>query len=152
MSTTKIILTTGGAAVFCALLGTAGWETWAAREAEAAADVARAETAALAARREEAARRAEAAGHTAAELRAELAAIPAVRPRATMTAAAPGTVAPAGSAAWDPVREGEALMTRHPGLRAGGDGAGGRDRRTLPTGRCCARSGCRRSARRRGVC
>lgn len=117
MSTTKIILTTGGAAVVCALLGTAGWGTWAAREAEATAEAARAETAALAARREEAVRRAEEVGRTAAALRAELAAMPAVRSRATATSAAPGAVAPVGAVAWDPVREGEALMTRHPELR-----------------------------------
>ncbi len=117
MSTTKIILATGGTAVLCALLGTAGWRTLAAREAVADAESARAETAALTARHEAAARGAEAAGRAAAELRAQLAVAQAERTGAPVAPVAAGTGTPARDPAWDPVREGEALMTRHPELR-----------------------------------
>lgn len=111
----KGILTAGAVLALGALLGTAGWQSQAARIAETDLALAKTETAALAARREAMARAAEAAEREAAEWAAKAAAAEAARAKAA--AARSATTQAKGDPKWDPVAQGAALMERHPELR-----------------------------------
>lgn len=118
MSTTKGIITAGGVLVLGALLGTAGWQSSAARAAEADLATAKTETAALTARRETMARAAETSEREAAEWAEKAAAAEAARAKAAAaTATRTAAAQPMSDPNWDPVAEGKALMERHPELR-----------------------------------